>query len=150
MILFHILWPTFAMVALIFAVWTVLLVRRMRVVKGIATGAADPDARLFKPIELPGNTVASLFELPVLFFAIVPLLMGTRQAGVAQVLLAWIFVGSRALHSLLHLRRTDVRRQFRVYLASAAVLAAMWIGFFIDFTYAAVAYSRALSHVIGT
>jgi hypothetical protein len=152
MIYLHILWPTFAMVALIFVVWFTLVVRRMRHIKTtpptretFASGAAA--GRYFEPVEAPAHNLANLFEMPVLFFAIVPLLMGTQQAGIAQVCLAWVYVVLRAIHSWIHLGSNDVRRRFRVYLASVVVLSAMWIGFFIDFARAAVAYSHAMGAI---
>jgi len=150
MILLHILWPTFAMVLLIFTVWTTLAVRRMRHVKttpprreDFASNAAA--SRYFEPVENPAHNLANLFEMPVLFFAIVPLLMGTQQAGIAQVVLAWFYVALRAIHSWIHVGRNDVRSRFRVYLLSVVVLSAMWIGFFVDFASAAVAYNHAMT-----
>ena len=53
---FALLWPTFALVALILAVWLALVVKRLRHVK------ANP----------PTRNLANLFEMPVLYFALVP------------------------------------------------------------------------------
>lgn len=152
MVLFHILWPVFAMVALIFTVWTVLVTKRLRHLKTVRPTAADftdraAMHRYFAPVASPGDNLANLFEMPVLFFAIVPLLMATQQAGIAQVLLAWIYVALRAIHSWHHLNGR-IRPRFRTYIASVAVLVAMWIGFFIDFVRAASAYSTALSRLV--
>lgn len=153
MILLHILWPTFVMVALIFVIWFTVVVQRLRHIRqtpptreDFATGAAA--TRYFGPVELAADNLRNLFELPVLFFVIVPLLMATQQAGIAQVVLAWFFVMLRAGHSWMHVVVRDVRLRFRLHLASVAVLAAMWIGFFIDFAGAAVAYNRALSAIM--
>ena len=150
MILLHILWPTFAMVLLIFAVWTTLVVRRMRHIKTTPPtretfASAASAQRYFEPVEAGDRNLANLFEMPVLFFAIVPLLMGTQQAGIAQVVLAWFYVGLRAIHSWTHLGTNNVRSRFRVYLLSIVVLSAMWIGFFVDFASAAVAYNHAMT-----
>lgn len=150
MILLHILWPTFAMVLLIFVVWTTLAVRRVAHLKATPPRREDfaSDAayrRYFQPVEAADRNLANLFEMPVLFLAIVPLLMGTQQAGIAQVVLAWFYVALRAIHSGIHLGANDVRQRSRVYFASVAVLSAMWIGFFVDFASAAVAYNHALT-----
>ena len=150
MILLHILWPTFALVLLIFVVTVVLATQRMRHVRNTPptretfTSNATA-ARYFEPVQLPADNLANLFEMPVLFFAIVPLLMGTQQAGIVQVALAWLFVILRAAHSWIHLSVRNVRARFQVYVASVAVLAAMWIGFFIDFAAAAAAYADAVA-----
>lgn len=132
-----ILWPTFALVALIYAVWLTLFVQRRGHMRRtppradeFATGAAA--RRYFEPVEMPANNLANLFEMPVLYFALVPLLMVTRQADHLQVSLAWIFVALRAGHSIVHVMRRGVPLRFLLYLLSCAVLAAMWIGFAVD------------------
>ncbi|GAA0726768.1 MAPEG family protein [Sphingomonas japonica] len=132
-----ILWPTLALVALIFAVWFTLFVQRighMRrhppTAEDFASGGAA--LRYFRPVEMPANNLANLFEMPVLYFALVPLLLVTSHAGHVQVTLAWAYVALRAVHSYAHIAAKQVRPRFMAYLASCAVLAAMWIGFAID------------------
>ncbi len=134
---FALLWPTFALVALIFGVWLVLVVKRVGHIKRnppspetFASG--DAASRFFEPVALPANNLANLFEMPVLYFALVPLLLMFRQVTTVQLVLAWSFVILRATHSLIHLGPNAVRARFTVYLASVAVLAAMWIGFSVD------------------
>lgn len=150
MILLHILWPTFALVLLILVVWTTLAVQRGRHYRTTPPRSEDlasktASTRYFEPVELAGNNLTNLFEMPVLFFAIVPLLMGTQQAGIAQVVLAWFFVTLRAVHSWIHVSVRNLRARAQVYFASVAVLAAMWIGFFIDFASVAAAYADAVA-----
>ena len=132
-----ILWPTFALVALIFIVWFVLFVQRFGHMRrnpprteDIATGEAA--MRYFTPVEMSANNLRNLFEMPVLYLALVPLLLITHHANHLQVLLAWIFVALRALHSFIHIGPKKVMPRFMVYLASCIVLSAMWIGFAID------------------
>lgn len=86
MIVFHILWPTFAFVLLVFVVAGTLLVQRVRHLRRVppraedfASGAAA--SRYFEPVSLAADNLRNLFEMPVLFLALVPLLMGTRQAA---------------------------------------------------------------------
>lgn len=132
-----ILWPTFALVALIFAVWFTLFVQRLGHIRRSPPRAEDfasgeAALRYFRPVEMPANNLANLFEMPVLFFALVPLLMLTRHADHIQVLLAWLFVLLRAVHSFIHIGPKQVKPRFFVYLLSCIVLSAMWIGFAID------------------
>lgn len=122
MVLLHILWPGFALVALMLGLWSALLVRRARGVVG-----ADP----------PGA-----FVLPMLVLLLIPLLMLARQAGVAQVLLAWIFVCVRGGHVAAWLRA------WRLDLMSLAILSAMWIGFLVDFVRAAFVYQRGIATLL--
>lgn len=149
MILLNIIWPTFALVALIFVVWIVLFVQRFKhfqrtppSAEDFATGAAA--MRYFEPVEMPANNLRNLFEMPVLFFALVPLLMITRQVDGAQIVLAWLFVLARAVHSFIHIGPRVVRHRARAYVVSSAILMAMWIGFFIDMASAAHAYHEAV------
>lgn len=132
-----ILWPTFAMVALIFGVWFVLYVQRFALMKRQPPTAEDfasgeAAKRYFQPAEMPANNFINLFEMPVLFLALVPLLMITHQAGHVQVALAWAFVVLRALHSFIQIVVGKIPPRFIVYLASCVALSAMWIGFFVD------------------
>ncbi len=132
-----ILWPTFAMVALVFAVWLTLFVQRLGHIRRnppTARDFADGEAamRYFRPVEMPANNLANLFEMPVLYFALVPLLLVTGRAGAAQVVLAWLYVLLRAAHSYIHIGPKQVRPRFMTYLASCAILSAMWIGFAVD------------------
>lgn len=128
MVLLHILWPGFALAALMLGLWSALLVRRTR-------GAGGTDA-------------VGVFVLPVLVLGLIPLLMLARQAGVAQVLLAWIFVGVRVGHAAAWLREGEGRRAWRLDLASLAIVSAMWIGFLVDFVRAAVVYQRAIAALL--
>jgi hypothetical protein len=151
---FGILWPTFALVALIFVVWFTLYIQRfghMRRNPPRATDFADGDAamRYFRPVEMPANNLANLFEMPVLYFALVPLLMITRHADHVQVLLAWTFVVLRAAHSVIHIGPKKVPPRFFVYLASCVVLSAMWTGFAIDMLHSANVYDAALRNMQG-
>ena len=132
-----IVWPTMALVALIFAVWLTLFVQRLGHIRRhppSATDFADGEAamRYFRPVEMPTNNLANLFEMPTLYFALVPLLLLTHRADHAQVTLAWLFVLLRAAHSFIHIGPKKVQPRFLVYLASCVVLSAMWIGLAID------------------
>ncbi len=132
-----ILWPTLAMVAVMFGVWFALMRGRLHHIADhppsrhdFASGEAV--ARYFQPVERPAQNLANLFEMPVLYFALVPLLIATHQANDIQTALAWGFVQFRALHSVVHIGPNSVRTRFRLYLIACIVLAAMWIGFAID------------------
>jgi len=132
-----ILFPTIALVALVFTTWVSLFVARFRHIRACPPGAdafrSGSAARAyFEPVELPANNLANLFEMPVLYFALMPLLLFTGLVGHAQVALAWVYVGLRALHSILHIVVRKVIPRFQVYLVSCIGLSAMWIGFAVD------------------
>lgn len=147
--LIAILWPTFALVALIAVVWLAMFVQRFGHIRrnppradDLATG--DAAQRYFSPVEMSANNLRNLFEMPVLYFALVPLLLITHQAGHAQVLLAWIYVALRAIHSFIHIVPKKVPLRAMIYVMSCAVLFAMWIGFAIDMIGAASAHAGML------
>ncbi len=149
---FAILWPTFALVALIVAVWFVLFLQRMRHIRGnppTAANLASSDAalRYFAPVEMPANNLRNLFEVPVLYFTLVPLLMITHQAHPVQIALAWLFVASRVAHSVVHVVLKRVSLRAMIYIVSCGLLFAMWIGFFIDTINAATAYDAAMANI---
>ena len=136
-----ILWPTFALVALIFLVGITLLQARighMRRQRPRAADLADGDATraYFGPVERPAANLANLFEMPVLYFALVPLLLVTGLATLAQVALAWAYVAVRAGHSIAHITGR-MRPRFVLFLVSNGVLGTMWIGFAIDIGFSA-------------
>jgi hypothetical protein len=149
---FGILWPTFALVALIFIVWFTLYIQRFGHMRRSPPSAADfadgsAEAGYFRPVEMPAENLANLFEMPVLYFALVPLLLITRHADHVQVLLAWAFVVLRAAHSFIHIGLKKVPLRFFVYLASCVVLSAMWIGCAIDMLHSADVYDAALRNM---
>lgn len=132
-----IIWPTVAMAALIFAVWSVLLRQRFAHIAANAPTAADfanaeAVGRYFRPVERPAQNLANLFEMPVLYFALVPLLIVTGSASGMQVVLAWIFVALRLVHTIIHIGPNTIRTRARVYIASSVLLFAMWLGFVTD------------------
>lgn len=132
-----ILWPTIALAGLVFAVWFVLMRARLRHVASHRPTRADfadgeSVARYFRPVERPAQNLANLFEMPVLYFALVPLLLQTGSANPLQVSLAWIFVVLRLLHSLIHIGPNTIRTRYRIYLSSCITLATMWLGFLAD------------------
>ncbi len=132
-----ILWPTFVLVALIFIVWFVMFVQRTNHLKRNpppegAFDTGESALRYFQPVEMSANNLRNLTEMPLLYFALVPLLLITHHAGYAQVTLAWIFVILRIVHSLIHIGVKIVPLRALAYILSCAVLLAMWIGFAID------------------
>jgi hypothetical protein len=77
------------------------------------------------------------FELPVLFFALVPLVIITRKADLLFVLLAWVFVALRWLHAFEHATANRLKLRFGLFAASAIVLLIMWAVFALRILFAA-------------
>ena len=84
------------------------------------------------------NAYHNQFELPVLFYALVPLAIITRKADLVFVVLAWLFVGLRLAHAYVHVTSNHVLTRFRIFLAGFTVLAVMWFIFAIRILVAGV------------
>ncbi len=149
---FAILWPTIALAALSFVVMVWVAVARTAHMKkhppeagDFATGEAA--MRYFQPVEMPANNLRNLFEAPVLFYALIPLLLVTHQADHLQVLLAWIYVLLRIIHSIGHVVLHKVSVRAPAFWVSVIVLMAMWIGFAVDIASAQSAYDAAMDNI---
>lgn len=143
-----ILWPTIALAGLAFIIFATMFVTRARHIRAnpprretFATGEAA--MRYFEPVEMPANNYRNLFEMPVLYFALVPLLLITNQDSRVQVILAWIYVAIRVAHSFVHIGPKKVPVRALLFVASGVVLMAMWIGFAIDLASAQALFDRA-------
>ena len=116
--------PMFAQMLLTLLVWAYMYARRLPFILSL-----DIDANALTPAELarlsppavsnPSDNLKNLFELPVLFYALVLYLHFSGLADSGYVLAAWAFVGFRALHSLMHSTVNIVVVRFGLYLLSA-------------------------------
>ncbi|HKQ94115.1 MAG TPA: MAPEG family protein [Aestuariivirgaceae bacterium] len=124
--------PVFAHVAMILAsvFWLgfsrVAAVRRGDVkVKDIALDSENWPDELRKR----ANNYRNQFELPVLFYALVAFVLAMNLAGPVELILAWIFVLTRFVHSYIHTGTNYVRHRFYAFASSAFTLTLMWAWF---------------------
>ena len=124
------LWPVLAQVALTLVVWIALYVQRLG---EMSRRRIDPQQ--VRTSQLAAGVLANvaaadnfrnLFEVPVLFYAVVPLLVLAQAVSGAAVALAWAFVALRALHSAIHLSYNRVVHRFYAYAASTVCVFALW------------------------
>jgi hypothetical protein len=136
--------PFFAMLFLTFVVWAYMYIRRISFITASKLSPKDlavPGelARLSPPaVSNPSDNLKNLFEIPVLFYALVLYLFAAKRVDAAYVDAAWVFVAFRAMHSAVHCTFNLVMLRFYLYLFSTF---AIW---FIAFR-AALAYFRAYS-----
>ncbi|GJE19279.1 MAPEG family protein [Methylobacterium marchantiae] len=127
-----ILAPVFAQVLLIFVLLFWMGGARLGVVrsKGVrATDVSMGERAWPAPAQQAANAFSNQFELPVLFFALVPLALYTKKADLLFVVLAWIFVATRVIHAGVYVTSNHVPHRFRAYAAGALVLLLMWVIF---------------------
>ena len=119
--------PFLAMMLLTLVVWLYMFVRRIRFLNSVQI---DPDA--LTPAKLaeisppavanPSDNLKNLFEMPVIFYALVLYLLVTGGADTVYVAAGWTFVVFRALHSAVHCTVNIVMLPFTLYALSSLAL----------------------------
>ncbi len=120
--------PFFATMLLTLIVWAYMYVRRIGFItrnnispKDLAVPGAL--ARLSPPeVSNPSDNLKNLFEMPMLFYALVLFLFVTNQVDAVYVSVAWIFVAFRVFHSAVHCTINLVMLRFYLYLISSIAL----------------------------
>ncbi|MDJ0788046.1 MAG: MAPEG family protein [Myxococcota bacterium] len=122
--------PFFAMVGLTFAVWVYMFARRIHFLTANDITPEElrvPGALAEKsPAEIsnPSDNLKNLFEIPVLFYAIVLMLFATEQVDGLHLVCGWVFVAFRAVHSAIHCSFNHVMMRFYAYLVATL---AVWL-----------------------
>ncbi|HUR42759.1 MAG TPA: MAPEG family protein [Aestuariivirga sp.] len=80
-------------------------------------------------LRILSNHYRNQFELPVLYYAALALLLATNLADRVAIVLSWAFVGTRIIHSLIHTGGNVVIHRFYAFLAGFACLALLWAWF---------------------
>jgi hypothetical protein len=119
--------PFFAMILLTLIVWIYMYIRRIRFItnRKLTPKELEPIAfaQISPPsISNPSDNLKNLFEMPILFYALVLYLFLTKQVDMVYVAAAWGFVLFRTMHSAVHCTFNRVMLRFYLYLcASIAV-----------------------------
>jgi hypothetical protein len=77
------------------------------------------------------DNFSNLFELPVLFYALVAIALATGQVPNWLVYGAWCFVLLRYAHSAIHCSYNRVVHRLAAFGLSALLLALLWAGFLV-------------------
>ena len=118
--------PAVALVALTFVVWLRMYfsrigeMKRERVHPQAVATSAQMAARLHDT--RAADNFRNLFELPVLFYLALVVAARTAQTGTAVLVLAWLFVALRIVHSAIHCGYNKVMHRFQAYLAGGIAL----------------------------
>ncbi|MES2603881.1 MAG: MAPEG family protein [Pseudomonadota bacterium] len=123
--------PVMALVGWTFVVLLTIPFRRFRAAfKGEVT-AADfrngESRRVPLEVSLANRNFMNLLEAPVLFYVVCFIYYLTNAPIASFVTLAWIFVGLRVVHSLIHLIYNNVMHRLVAYAASNVVLIVLWL-----------------------
>jgi hypothetical protein len=127
-----ILFPLFVQVALTFALAFGMAALRGRDVR---SGTVDLRNVALREPGWPARSTqvayafSNQFEIPVLFYVLVALLIATKHADLIMVVLAWVFVLTRIMQAGIHVTFNDVRQRGLAYGVGALVLLVMWVIF---------------------
>ena len=121
-----ILWPMLAHIGWVFLLYAWLTVARWRAVQ---RGEVDYSSFEFgreEPLAVARITrnLANQFELPVIFYALVVLLIALGKVTTFDVIAAWVFVAGRVIHTLVQTLTDNVPLRGHVFMINfLAVLA---------------------------
>jgi hypothetical protein len=125
----EVLLPVFAQVILTFVVAYMLAFQRVTLVRAGALRGKKISLRepnwpdRVRQIE---NSYLNQFEMPVLFYVLMILLLITRQADFILMTLAWIFVALRIVHAYVHLTSNRLSARGPIFILGVIVLTIMW------------------------
>jgi hypothetical protein len=114
--------PFFATMFLTLVVWVYMYIRRISFIIGRKISQQEISlpgtlAQISPPnVSNPSDNLKNLFEIPVLFYALVLYLFITKQVDTVYVNAAWVFVVFRILHSAVHCTFNLVILRFYLYL----------------------------------
>jgi hypothetical protein len=120
----------------VLAMWTLTVLLLIPIARFKASRAGQVTAEDFRfgesgtvpdATRLPNRNFMNLLEVPVLFYlaCLVTVLLGLGDAW--MLALAWVYVGLRIVHSLIHLRlRHCVVSRLAVFALSNVVVSLMW------------------------
>ena len=121
--------PFFAMLILTILVWVYMFSKRIPFIQNTDFGGpptAEALHRLSPPeVSSPSDNLKNLFELPVMFYAMVLYLFVTNSVDALFLYLAWGYVALRTAHSIVHCTFNHVMTRFVVYALSCLVLFTM-------------------------
>ena len=120
--------PFVVMILLTFVVWVYMFVRRIAFIN--ASGVTPEELAVpgklddITPPEVsnPADNFKNLFEMPVLFYAVVLAVHATGQVDPTFVIAGWVFVLFRVLHSFVHCTFNAVMIRFYLYLISCVAV----------------------------
>jgi hypothetical protein len=119
--------PFFTMILLTLVVWVYMYARRLPFIR--ASGLRDDQltplelARLSPPaVANPSDNLKNLFETPTIFYALVLYLHVTQSVDGMYLAAAWVFVGFRVLHTVVHCTFNLILLRFSLYAISTVAL----------------------------
>ncbi len=129
------LYPLFAQVLLTFTIGFLMVKARINAVKNRQTSLnyfKHNEGKAPERMLRYGSNFQNQFELPVLFYMLITLLLVTETYHIGFLIGAWLFIFTRIVHSTIHIQTNNVLHRMRSFLLSVCILLIMWLGFIIQ------------------
>lgn len=131
--------PVFALILLYFITLMVMFKRRFSAVKNREIPATyfktlnmPHDAKIPRLLEQVQRHFINLFEVPALFFALIPFILILDVNKTFYVCAAWLFVIFRYIHAFIHLTFNKLFYRAATFALGVFTLMAMWVHLFYD------------------
>lgn len=123
----ELLLPTCLYIGQVFFIYGLLTLVRAPVVWGNRTQAVDGEKRLSELEQRISANLSNQFEWPLLYFVII-VLVSFDDTPVSQtyVVLAWVFLLGRLLHSAVQIGTSNIRLRGLVFTINFLAVAGMW------------------------
>ncbi len=120
------LWPLLAQIGWTFLLYVWLTIARQRAVKA-GEVTLDDFARHDEPHHVAriAYNLSNQFELPVIFYAAVVLLIATNNVTTIDIIAAWVFVAGRVIYTLVQCLTDNVALRGQVFLINFAGVAVL-------------------------
>jgi len=125
------IYPALAQIFWSFVVLVIMFRRRKRAFANREVGLADiavSTERYPDSARLAAANFSNQFETPVLFFALILIAIHVGATGYVMAALAWAYVATRIIHTLVHTGTNSLKQRALVFAAGIACLFFMWIG----------------------
>lgn len=127
--------PMGAMALLTFVVLGFIPARRFRAAFAGRVTADDfkfgESAAVPGDVSIPNRNYMNLLELPTLFYVAGLMYYVAGRVDQTALVVAWVYVALRAVHSAIHLSYNNVRHRLVAFALSNFVLLAFWVLFFV-------------------
>lgn len=128
------IFPVIALVLLTFGLAPVMLKRRIKAIReGKIPVGYFKDFQKHENFLIPtdvqtaARNFVNLFEIPVLFYALIPLLILSNTTDHISLLFSWAFVVSRYIHTIVHVTSNKLFLRMRVFAMGAFILLLLWL-----------------------
>jgi hypothetical protein len=124
--------PLLAQVALTFIVMIIMYRRRIGEMKSKRIHPQRTKTRsmthgVLTDSESAANNFSNLLESPLLFYLAILLTLILMLQDSILIVLAWTYVGSRYIHSFIHVTYNRVMHRFSIFVFSCFVLLGIWV-----------------------